>query len=381
MSSISVLRIGPLPEDNECAAHLRTAVVAHFKKLCPENLDDKTGLLSPDHQFAVANRYFTAQVVLATIGDDKTCATSIPCTEDGILLVFDLALSNPKHATSMSSSFDAMEATHDTIHRTAGDLLRLCVGVGSSSRLDLSEKEYELEFSRRVLWCLDRGYEYVEADLSAQALLQGHDSRDKEGFARIIEAVSGTVWSSAVMEKRVQKELQESYAAAASDTLADGDGQTEMGTYEPPDPSKLPPKMGIEETDEERENKARAALLAEETDAADETLNAIDGSISERKDKARRRREEAEQEQTLMALEGSLREASRIRELSKAGQLSDDERRKRAGDAAMLVMEMMGKMGLDDGSPDDDDDDDDDESLDNYEREETNAADTGEFDT
>lgn len=67
------------------------------------------------------------------------------------------------------------------------------------------------------------------------------------------------------------------------------------------------------------------------------------------------RREELEQERALDALEGTLREANRLRELSQAGALSDDERRKRAGDAAMLLMDMMGKAGFGD--------DDDDESL------------------
>jgi len=53
----------------------------------------------------------------------------------------------------------------------------------------------------RVTSCGAWIVEYVEADLSEKGISSGHDARDKEGFARIVEAISGTVWSSAVMEK------------------------------------------------------------------------------------------------------------------------------------------------------------------------------------
>ena len=65
------------------------------------------------------------------------------------------------------------------------------------------------------------------------------------------------------------------------------------------------------------------------------------------------RRAELEEERNLNALESSLQEARRIRELSQSGQLTDDERRQRAGDAAALIYEMMGKMGFDTDSDED----------------------------
>lgn len=378
MSSFSVLRVGPFPDDNESAAHLRSALVEHFDKLqqraiADANAESQIALHKQAQPFekaatiSISNRYFSAQVILAEIGDplllphdDGACAA---WTEDGIVLVFDSLLSNPKVPTSISASFDAMEAVHDraVAADTAGDLLRLCVGILSKNLLfnnnDLSEKEYEQEYSRRVLWCLDRGYEYVEADLSEEGVLQGHDGRDKDGFARIVEAVSGTVWSSAIMEKRKKHELQESYSRDATATTqlkdAAAAAATEIGSYEPPDPLKLPPVLSSEESDEEREKKARAALLADEADAAVHETH-IDDTDSKDTEMAFRQREEVEQERALSALEGSLKEATRLRELSKAGQLSDDERRKRAGDAAMLIMDMMGHMGLEGASSDDD---------------------------
>jgi hypothetical protein len=46
-----------------------------------------------------------------------------------------------------------------------------------------------LRYTRRVLWCLDHGYEYVQVDLMEYGRSIGHSDREKEGFARIVEAV------------------------------------------------------------------------------------------------------------------------------------------------------------------------------------------------
>jgi len=46
-----------------------------------------------------------------------------------------------------------------------GDMLRLCVGiVGNAVRpVAQTPKEIEEEYSKRVLWCLNRGYEFISA--------------------------------------------------------------------------------------------------------------------------------------------------------------------------------------------------------------------------
>jgi len=346
-SCVSVLRIGPFPDDNRCAIQLRSALLGHFAQLQQSSAE-------VNNLITLNNKYFTAKVILEEVGstisqggDGATIDTTNQFAEDGLLLVFDSALSNPNVATALPASFDTMEPIHDRAvsgDAPVGDLLRLCVGVGKNETL--STKEYEDEYSRRVLWCLDRGYEYVEADLSEEGLKSGHDARDKDGFARIVEAVSGTVWSSAVMEKKKQEELKRSYAedVAAAATTSTSEQNENTNTYEPPDPTNLPPVLGSEE-DKERERKAREALLAEETNV---THPAGYGGTSKNDnvDMPPKQRDEIEQERALNALEGSIREAGRIRERSKSGQLSDDERRKRAGDAAMLLMDMMGQMGL-----------------------------------
>jgi hypothetical protein len=270
-----------------------------------------------------------------------------------MVLVFDdrPGASSP-FAPSSATTFDSLPQVHErAVERgQAGDLLRLCVGVraGGEER-DAGGREHEDEYARRVLWCLDRGYEYVAADLSDGGVSRGHDERDKDGFARIVEAVSGTVWSSAVMKARKQEELKQSYREAAHGMVDEKNEKPAVdgeNAYEPPDPSKLPPVGGAAE-DGDREEKAREALLQQ--DGVD------DAYLEKPADEATaaRRREEQKQERALDSLEGSLREANRLRELSRSGSMTDEERRKRAGDAAVLLMDMMGKMGFDESSSDD----------------------------
>ena len=78
-------------------------------------------------------------------------------------------------------------------------------------------------------------------------------------------------------------------------------------------------------------------------------------------------REDLEAEKLLQKMESVLKEATQIREASKSGVLSDDERRERAGEAALALVNLMGEFGLDD-------DDDDDEG---YSSDDSDVVDSG----
>lgn len=314
-SITSVLRIG-LAENNASAALLKTALQSHFET----DDNDATTL-------TVSNRYFHANVQLEDlVPPSKSLETT---KEDGILLVFDAMHSNPSviGSNSSSCSFDALTLVHDQAERDGecGDLLRLCVGVyiGEKTSTELRGKDHEEEYSRRVLWCLDRGYEYVEADLSQEGQLSGHDERDKDGFARIVEAISGTVWSSAVMEKSKKQELKQSYDEEKETLATAKQGEEESeNPYVPPDPSLL-------------DTQIQSELVKDSVDASTENYFIDDAKA-------------AEQDRTMENLEGLLREAASIREASRAGELTDDERRKRAADAATLMMSLMNQMDEED---------------------------------
>jgi len=284
--------------------------------------------------------------------------------EDGIILVFD----ENATAANPQTSFDALHPVHDkamSLSTPPGDLLRLVVGLSLSSGTTVLDDD---EYSRRILWCLDRGYEYVPSvDLSD--LTKGHDERDKEGFARIVEAIAGTVWSSAVMKPKQSQQLKASYAQEKQRQQESKEEKEPENLYVPPDPSLLgghvkPSETQEEEskqeptlTDEQRTELAQKALLQEDgvdtsnadNDIEDRYLPVADDDATPLPS-AEERAKEREQERQFDQLDSALRQAANIRELSQSGNLSDEQRRQRAGDAAMLLMNLM--MGMDDDEDD-----------------------------
>jgi hypothetical protein len=375
MVGISVVRLGP-NHDNVSATLLRTALVSHFQGLGATDttnsstdgngddidsaIDEKSG-----STLRISNKYFTAKVLLEEIGAiSSTSSTSsgiIISKEDGIILVFDALQSNPDRPSSdrSSATFDSLPLAHEATESNdgAGDLLRLCVGVSltsPSSPEELRGQQAEKEYSRRILWCLDRGYEYVEADLSQEGQAKGHDERDKEGFARIVEAIQGTVWSSAVMSQSKTKQLKDSYQEERNKAISqeENEEKEEENPYEPPDPSKF---GAFSSASTEEPSPPLTASSAGEG-ASGLVLNPVEVGPQE----MATLRQDLEADQLFDKMEGVLREASRIRDASKSGDMTDDERRDRASDAAMALVNLMTQFGLDedDGSQMDSSDDD-----------------------
>jgi len=60
------------------------------------------------------------------------------------------------------------------------------------------------DISSRVLWSVDNGYEYIDIDSNDSSSISIiSDSREKEGFPRLIEALEATMWSSLQMKDKV----------------------------------------------------------------------------------------------------------------------------------------------------------------------------------
>mmetsp|Transcript_27622 Transcript_27622/g.60817 ORF Transcript_27622/g.60817 Transcript_27622/m.60817 type:complete len:381 (-) Transcript_27622:162-1304(-) len=370
MASSSIVRLGPI-HDNLSAQLLRKAVISFFQKNDNDDAERESSSESnddanrdSDSHFVIRNKYFSADIILKDIEmdqekDETTSTSDIATLEDGVILVFDAVQSNPDRCrdnpnAGTISTFDSLGATHQKAisSNTCGDLLRLCVGVSFSelSPSELRGKDHEKEYSRRILWCLDNGYEYVEADLSEEGQRKGHDDRDKDGFARIIEAVQGTVWSSAAMSKSKSNTLKGAYAdskttiqddsspkgeqdlsaAAKSETENTKDQAIEKNLYEPPDPSLLTATLS---TQNDGDNVAAIFGLKEASSGTDP--------------------EDQETEKLFVEMESVLKEAAQIRQASKSGVLSDDERRERAGTAALALVNLMGQFGLDENDDDD----------------------------
>lgn len=368
MTLSSVVRLGP-NLDNVSAKLLKNAIVSFFdKKIAPssdvgEKEEDSTTIDNDSgKKILISNKYFTANILL----EDISGSVLENSKEDGIILVFDALHSNPDRlnqggAGTAATTFDSLAVAHRQAedNDTCGDILRLCVGVSltSLSPEEIRGKDHEKEYSRRILWCLDHGYEYVEADLSQAGQLQGHDDRDKEGFARIIEAISGAVWSTAVMAKSKARELKESYAeASGSSAMPSKENnnnekkEEESNPYEPPDPAKMNWKQTNTTTTTKLTDEELAAhLLTTDNDVggssstATTTMNAAVGS-----EEMEQLRQDLEAEKFFDQMEGVLKEASKVRQDAKNGILTDDERRARAGDAALALVNLMNQFGMDD---------------------------------
>lgn len=337
-----MVRLGPTGSDNVSATLLRTALLSHFQS--DHAMTDAAASLS------ISNKYFSAKVVLQDIGTARPENSK----EDGIILVFDALLSNPDRPVSGgNATFDSLTFAHEQVveNHDAGDLLRLCVGVTltppSSPQELRGQKNADEEYSRRILWCLDRGYEYVEADISSEGQAKGHDERDKEGFARIVEAIQGTVWSSAVMSQRKTQELKATYQedrVLAEEAVVPTSGKDEIpleensNSYEPPDPEQMKTFVTTPISDQQ----VSEMILDPENVGPAEMAQV---------------RKDLEADKLFEQMEGVLKEASRIREASKKGTIPDEERRDRAGDAAMALVNLMKQFGLDEeGSQGGDDD-------------------------
>eukprot|EP00545_Synedropsis_sp_CCMP1620_P007399 CAMPEP_0119005328 /NCGR_PEP_ID=MMETSP1176-20130426/1648_1 /TAXON_ID=265551 /ORGANISM="Synedropsis recta cf, Strain CCMP1620" /LENGTH=407 /DNA_ID=CAMNT_0006957117 /DNA_START=66 /DNA_END=1289 /DNA_ORIENTATION=- len=366
----SVLRIGP---SGDKATLLKNALLHFFESKSSDQAKAQAQAKS-NNQFALSNKYFTANILLQelelvsamghAIEDDTETSNSL-YKEDGVILVFDALACNPDFTSSSSASFHDLTAI--PVSDNAGDLVRLCIGIslGDWSETELrGTKDPQGEYSTRILWCLDRGYEYVEVDLSAAGQAAGHDERDKEGFARVMEAIQGTVWSSAVMKPKNTKTAMvpapapmvpttspmvptttttATATATAINEPASNNNNNNNNTYEPPNPELLASSLSIPDP-------SISSTTAATTVTVDDSY--IDEPASEQE---RTQRVDAQQdEKALHQLEGIMKEASRIRELSSKGnEMGDDARRQRAADAATLMMGLYEQMGLHDNDNDD----------------------------
>ena len=343
-SCTSILRIGgPLTasSENEIAVDIiRKQLLHHFQQSQQElqQPTETTSKIKKDMLY-FSNKYFEALVNLKSIDykhDDNLNKSNEK--EDGVILIF------PNDA-----SIETFANTHDQAIsnvESLGDTLRLCLTIKTSTesmiKANLTKKEKEEQYSQRILWCLDHGYEYIEVDISQEGLTTGFDEREKDGFARVIEAISGTVWSSAIMMTRNTRNA----TSTATATSINDDGNN-VDTAAGDEDDGLKNKINHDENMDEQKEKQQHELNTEEAQISINKNGTKNNSDSN---------DDETNEAVLNDIEKVMNEAKKIREASKHGQLSDDERRQRAGDAAEMLMGLLDQIGFDDDDDDYDDD-------------------------
>lgn len=307
--------------------------MTHELSILTRELSNHFGTKNESHDILlIENKYFSATVRLLSMRTDqmkcdKSWREDNESIEDGIILVFPSAT----HIDSLTEWHNRITSMVD-----CGDNIRLCISTvfGSGCCDDVTSKQEEEIYSQRVLWCLDRGYEYIEVDLTTEGLKDGFEKREKDGFARVVEAMFGTLWSSATMLKThtsannlvtsvdTQKRHTSTKHLNASEDMLKGSTAKNDILPEHANASVLHCELS---TDPERQ--------AKDQNTSD---NCISGSQFCHPN-----------ETMLNSFDSALKEAKIIRDASRRGDLSDDDRRRRAGNAAEVLIGLFGQVEFD----------------------------------
>ncbi len=320
-----------------------------------QNNDSKQKMMSssmssrmPILQFS--NKYFEARVQLKST-NDKSLHNCHSEKEDGIILVFPY-----------NASIDSFQDIHNEIESNIhdlGDTLRLCLTTttANSNNNNNNNKQHEKLYSERVLWCLDHGYEYIEVDLSPEGLTLGFDDREKDGFARVVEAMRGTVWSSALMKSSHNSTTTTTTGATTSTTTS----TSNVVKHTVNNQQILTNQNNDKDVEVDKGNHSVdvSQKINEEEIINDHEIN-DDNYCNEEESKNNDNNDDKKKGALLDDIDKMMKEATRIRQDSKHGQLSDEERRKRAGDAANMLMGLLEQIGFDDDEEEDTDSSDDD---------------------
>jgi hypothetical protein len=246
-----------------------------------------------------------------------------------------------------------------------GDLLRLCIGTTSNttSTTTTKKKITEEEYSRRILWCLDHGYEYIQVDLSQSDWQTiGFNERDKDGYARVIEAIETCMWRCHVMKTTTGTKTK--MVEVESEKVVQEKDDDDEEEEEQEEVDEQPTSTVLH--DAEREKAAMASLMDGilHNDNGNPT-SSKEGSVNLRNHHPQHQQQPQappsrrhDEELAFHQLEQLLSEAKSIREASTSNSMSDEERRERAGDAALKLMDLLEHLGLDE----DDDEEEDDEN-------------------
>jgi len=374
-SRYSVLR---LAGDDEEMIHLfHRSLTEYFSSLSDSSVTSSASSFSSTEMLHISNQYFDAHVLLqrlrtivpssttasseVTCGDDK----SKDAEEDGIILIFHS--NNSANKEEISKSFNAVSRHHRMAESSqqCGDLLRLCIGIskhdhmeshnssittGDEEESEGEEQRYkEEEYTRRVLWCLDHGYEYVEADLTEYGRSVGHSDREKEGFARIVEAVGNTVWSTAKMHPRKVRQLKSCYGADKNSIVESTSNIDHAMTNSPVAITENNADVTVlsttVENDDARQQQSNEVMRTTET--TEVTINDdhyVPSSSNANHDCVENLMNLTEdlEEVKLESLEFLIQEANRIRDSARKGNISDDVRRRQAGEMAMRLLSVLG---------------------------------------
>jgi len=205
----------------------------------------------------------------------------------------------------------------------------------------------------------------VEVDISEEGLARGFEERDKDGFARVVEAIGSCMWSSHVMKRRVVASGAVGGAGGgvgggivAAPTVATTNPDSESGKTSAKsqsnasDTESKTASSSSSINDSAREKAAMASLLQGINDDNNPLVSKEEKS--EESASYQQQQQHQKDEMAFHQLEHVLSEAKMIRDASQNNSMSDEERRERAGDTAMKLMGLLDGMGFGDNDSEDD---------------------------
>ena len=277
--------------------------------------------LSTSNILSVTNTYFDAYVQLTSHSTTSITAATNSEPVEGLIVTYKPGDDEALIMKFMEEKFfenvqdfgeDDAEAPTPTIttadspsSKKWGSELRMLVCLVSSeaeetaitSLSPISDNDDQEDASLKFA-ALMHSFEYCVARVDTDGIKLGHESREKEGFARIIEAVEMTMWGSKVdkvRETKSQPQEEETVAEAVQAVQSDTDKIDSL----------LPPPPPIEE-----------ALNSKNMDDLERLMSSV----------------------------------SQIREMSlNNGFANDDDRRKAASDTAAKLMGLLQLMEEGDG--------------------------------
>jgi len=186
-----------------------------------------------------------------------------------------------------------------------------------------------IDVSSLILWSIDNNYEYIDIDCNdINNIIITNDSREKEGFPRLIEALESTMWSS--MQRKDRSSLSISSSSITTTTTATTDNLIieETFTNETEQNTKKEYKIHMDSND-------KFVLEVDNTNDVDDDDNDEDvfyKNFSE-----------------------VIEKAKDVRAQVLAGNISDQERRENAAKIALQLAKMIELDGDDDDDYDNDD--------------------------
>ena len=285
-----------------------------------------------EHSMELSTKYYVAALkiwpqcdaaaaatcVAAAAAGDEECGGLL--TSEGLLLVFD---------GDAEASFVAACAAWTGFVDASEVALRLCVALQPSSF-----ESGEDQRAKRIEWCLDHGFEYVEVDSARPTA--GYDDREKDGMPRVMEALESNLWQSAERKPPAPRVPEPPSAANPPPPAplvepgpSPSDASAEDATPGPPPP---PPEATLGARPGASDGSAEQQIVREllaTVDAQEPEGSPLPGDVD---------------------LERLIGEVSQLRGV--AGSLPDEVRREKA---AAMAMRLLGALELDDDDSEQDD--------------------------